>query len=250
MPRRLPIGPPERQAVGSGGAFVYSGSVADLPLDLANGLAVRLERALDVEGKIPRAFENLGPIHGADLLLTDPGGGMRAAQLANLGAHVTVLGDAAVQATLTAIAAGLPGSASARIGTASSTGMPDASLDVVANCWSGFRDDPAGELAEAERILRPGGRVLILHDYGRDDVSRLRPADLPEYAWSHPRGWFLQAGFKVRVIHCWWTFADLDDARDFLATGFGEAGRTVADGLSRPRLSYNVAIYHRTHGAH
>ena len=27
---------------------------------------------------------------------------------------------------------------------------------------------------------------------------------------------------------------------------FGEAGRTMADTLHRPRLSYNVAVYHRT----
>ena len=224
--------------------------MADLPLVLANGLAARLERALDVEGKIPRAFDSLAPLAGADLLLTDARGGLRAAQFADLGARVTLLGPAADLADLTAIAAALPGPASARAGTAAATGMADSNLDVVASCWAGFRDDPVGELTEAQRILRPGGRLLILHDYGRDDVSGLRSAELPEYTtWGRRDGWFLRTGFKVRVIHCWWTFADLDDARDFLGAGFGEAGRTVAAGLTRPRLSYNVAVYHRTHGA-
>jgi hypothetical protein len=49
----------------------------------------------------------------------------------------------------------------------------------------------------------------------------------------------------MRVLHCWWTFADLDAARSFLGDAFGAGGLTLADGLRRPRLSYNVAIYHR-----
>ncbi len=54
------------------------------------------------------------------------------------------------------------------------------------------------------------------------------------------------SGFKIRVLHCWWTFDSLDEARAFLDAAFGEAGRTVAGRLTRPRLSYNVAVYHRT----
>ena len=61
-------------------------------------------------------------------------------------------------------------------------------------------------------LLRDGGRLLVVHDYGRDDVSRLRPADLPEYtSWSRRDGWFLRNGFRVRVIHAWWTFESLED---------------------------------------
>ena len=80
-------------------------------------------------------------------------------------------------------------------------------------------------------------------------MSRLRPADLPEYTtWSRRDGWFLRNGFRVRVIHAWWTFESLEDAGDFLAGAFGEIGRSVGSGLKRPRLAYNVAIYHRTKG--
>jgi len=52
----------------------------------------------------------------------------------------------------------------------------------------------------------------------------------------------------VRVIHAWWTFDTIEDAASFLDEGFGEVGRTVGAGLRRPRLSYNVAIYHWTKG--
>ena len=54
----------------------------------------------------------------------------------------------------------------------------------------------------------------MLHDYGRDDVSRLR-GDLPEYGLLSRRdGPFLRGGFKVRVVHCFWTFESLDEADD------------------------------------
>jgi hypothetical protein len=87
----------------------------------------------------------------------------------------------------------------------------------------------------------------VVHDYGRDDVSRLFPPDRPEYGpWSHRFGPFLKGGFRVRVLHCFWEFADLDAASSFLAEAFGDAGAAVAATLKRPRLSYNVAVYHRS----
>jgi len=210
---------------------------------------VRLSSALDREGKIPRAFEALGPVAGRDVVLVDAGGGMRARQLAELGARLTLLErDGPRVAALRADVADLTGVTIAE-GSFARTNLPDSSADIVISCWSAFRDDLPGELGEAERILRPGGRLLVLHDYGRDDVSRLRGPDLPEYgAWSRRDGWFLQHGFKVRVLHCWWTFETVEDAQAFLGDAFGAVGREVGAGLRRPRLSYNVAIYHRTRG--
>ena len=200
--------------------------MADLPIDLANGLAERLARILDVEAKIPRAFEALGPVGGRDVLLLDGTDGIRARQLAELGARVTF-----------AAANGPAG-----------IDTPDGSADVMVSLWTAFRGELGPAVAEAERVLRPGGRLLVLHDYGRDDVSRLR-GDLPEYGLLSRRdGPFLRGGFKVRVVHSYWTFDSMDEAREFLGDAFGEAGAAVAAGMTRPRLSYNVAIYHRTFG--
>ncbi len=200
--------------------------MADLPFDLGDGLAARLALAFDREEKIVRALEALGPIAGRDLLVVDPAGGMRRAQLAERGARI-----------VEAVPGGL-------------TAHAPASADVIVGFWSAFRAPGEDEFAEAERVLRLDGRLLVVHDYGRDDVSRLA-GDRPEYgSWSRRDGWFLRSGFRIRVIHCFWTFESIDEARDFLEAAFGEVGATVADSLRRPRLSYNVAIYHRTRGEH
>ena len=101
-------------------------------------------------------------------------------------------------------------------------------------------------------MLRPGGRLLVVHDYGRDDVSLLLDDEALErehVEWSRRDGWFLLHDFKVRVLHCWWTFDSLEQAHDVLVAGFGAPGTAVAQRMRRPRLSYKVAIYHRTLGA-
>jgi hypothetical protein len=128
-------------------------------------------------------------------------------------------------------------------------GVAAASVDVVTGFWTSFRGAAVAEVAAAERVIRPGGRLLVVHDYGRDDVSHLRGPQ-PEYGpWTKRNGPFLNNGFKVRVIHCFWTFESMEACAEFLADAFDEAGRAVAAGLKRPRLTYNVAVYHRSFGA-
>jgi hypothetical protein len=200
--------------------------VSDLPIDLEEPLATQLARAVDVEGKIPRALDALGQLAGRDVLAVDAGG-LRVGQLEGLGARVRVSGSIAEAA-----------------------GVPEESVDAVVGWWSSFRGVDPAEIAGADRVLRGGGRVLVVHDYGRDDVSALL-GERPEYTtWGRRDGPFLSNGFRIRVLHCWWTFGSTDEAADFLAQAFGDAGRAVAERLRRPRLSYNVAVYHRAKLGH
>ena len=201
--------------------------MSDLPVTLPDPLARQLALALDVEGKIPRALDALGPLSDRDVAFVDGEPGRLAERLNQLGARVRQVdwGDTDEEA------------------------LADPWADALVSCWSAFRGVDAAEIAEAARIVRPGGRLLVVHDYGRDDVSQLHAGegDRPEYGlWSRRDGPFLANGFKVRVVHCWWTFDSVDVARAFVGEAFGAAGRAFGAALKRPRLSYNVAIYHRT----
>jgi SAM-dependent methyltransferase len=199
--------------------------MADIPFQLADPLAERLRAVIDVEGKIIRALESLGPLAERDVALVDVPAGPLLDRLT---------------------AAGIEGLA-VPIGETFRLDVPDASLDAVVSLWSGFRGVDPAALAEVDRALRPDGCLLVVHDYGHDDICGLGEPDAPEYrSWSRREGPFLSGGgFKVRVVHCFWTFPSIEEAQSFLGEAFGERGAAIGETLRRPRLSWNVAIYHR-----
>lgn len=197
--------------------------MSNLPVSLPVELEPALVGAIDPPGKLVAALASLGPVQGRDVVVIDADAGPFVEGLRAAGARV----------------ASVPISAPLRLGG-------EASVDVVIGLWSAFRGVDAADIAEVDRVLRPGGRLLVVHDYGRDDVSHLR-GDGPEYgAWSHRSGPFLTGGFRVRVVHCFWEFGSLEAAGAFLGAAFGAPGSEHAGTLKRPRLSWNVAIYHRT----
>ena len=199
--------------------------MSQLPVELPPALAARLRSAFDPEAKVARALDALGPVAGHDVVVIDGEGSPVTETIVSLGARV-------LPATLTDPLR-LP--------------APDASADVVVGLWSAFRGPSGADQAEVDRVLRPGGRQLVVHDYGRDDVSRLLEPNRPEYGpWSQRTGPFLRGGFRIRVLHCWWAFDSLDDAREFLVAAFRERGSEVTATLRRPRMAYNVAVYHRS----
>jgi hypothetical protein len=201
--------------------------VAQFPVELAPDLASRLRRAFDPEAKIARALDALGPVGARDVIVVDGAGSPVTEAIAGLGARVV---EVSPERPFRLAA-------------------PDASADAIVGLWSSFRGTSPDERREVDRVLRPAGRHLVVHDYGRDDVSRLFDGDREEYgAWSQRTGPFLRGGFRVRVLHCWWTFETLEDAADFLAAAFANRGAELAQTLRRPRLAYNVAVSHRSRG--
>jgi len=204
----------------------------DAPFHLADGrLQARLLACVDVEDKIPRTLATLGSMAGRrTLLLGARAGSFRARQLDVLGARVVTWPDLA----------GPP--------------HPAEPFDVAVAWWEGFDDrgpDPVAPLAPVTGLLAPGARLLVVQDYGRDEVAPLYadPArDARLRAWSQRDGPVLGAGFKVRTLHCRWTFPDQSSAVDLLPRAFPATGAAVAALMKHPRLDYRVAVYHRIVG--
>jgi len=232
------------------GRALYSGPVGDLPFPIAGDeVAERLLRVLDVEGKIPRALDALGPLGGCDVVLLDAAPRCRVAQLVALGARLTVVDRDAAGGPVGS-GAPVPEGMCVIAGTPAATGLPDASSDAVVALWTALAAPATAELAEADRILRPGGRLLVLQDYGRDDLDPVRGPERTDQlvSWSRRDGWYLCHGFRIHVVHAFWTFESIEAAASLLRDAFGPAGEGVGARLHRPRLAHNVVVYHRTQG--
>ena len=196
-------------------------------------LRSRLLRAIDAEARVPAALQALGPVTDRDVCVLEGADGRLAGQLLALGGWIRTVPDASSE---------------------SLAALPDDRADVLVSGWTGFRPGTPEwdeQLAHARRMLRPDGRLLVVHDYGRDEVTGLfaDPSRAAErIAWSRPSGPFLGHGFRVRVLHCWWQWDTQAEATDLLTRGFGDAGAAVAAGMRRPRLAWKVAVYHLAMG--
>ena len=209
--------------------------MADLPFEPADaGSTQRLLRAVDAEGKIPRALEVHGSFAGRDVVLLGASR-ERARWLTEAGARLTVVAE--------------PAAAPVAEPAAAPDWPSDASADIVVAFWAAF-DGPnrAEQLAHAERLLRPGGQLLVVLDYGRDDLDVVRGAERTAslVAWSRRDGWFLSQGFRIRVIHTFWRFETIEEGGELLRAAYGPAAEPAISRLRRPRLAHNVAVYHWT----
>jgi hypothetical protein len=203
--------------------------LADAPTRLTDAaLRERLGAAFDPEQKIDRAVASLLKLPGARVIAVDSAGSERARRLEQAGAVVST------------------------VQTVGRTRLAPGSADAVVGFWNilaGSASRTATELRSIERLLAPGGVVIAVHDYGRDDASPLL-ADAAHQRelvqWSQRNGPFLGHGFKVHVLHCWWQFASVEEAGKVLGAAFGPEGERFAASLRRPRVSHKVAVYHRT----
>jgi hypothetical protein len=220
--------------------------VADLPFVPADPEAsARLIAAFDAEGKINRALTALGSLAGADVVLLG-GAPTRAAALAAAGARVVVLPISPADAPA-APSGPLPDDLVAR----AVNGLPAASCDAIVGLWSTFAGPSPASMAAVDRALRPDGRLVVVQDYGRDDLDDIRGRDRTAelVAWSRRGGWYLGAGFRIKVLHVFWQATSATESAALLEAAFGSAGRRAAAGLRRSRIAHNVAVYYLARSA-
>ena len=99
-------------------------------------------------------------------------------------------------------------------------------------------------------MLRPGGRLVVIGYYGRDDVAPLLE---PEgsmaraiEATQRRTGWWLRHGFKIKVVHSRVDLGDTELAHELLPRLYGDRGRAYLMAPHRPSLRLNLGLYHRS----
>jgi SAM-dependent methyltransferase len=124
-----------------------------------------------------------------------------------------------------------------RHGRAQRLPVRSASVDVV-HARTAYFFGPGCEpgLAEAERVLRPGGALLIVDlDVTSEPYGSWMRADLPHYDPAAVERFFARAGFGCRRVATEWRFATAADLEAVLKIEFSRpvAEQAIAESLQR-----------------
>jgi SAM-dependent methyltransferase len=152
-----------------------------------------------------------------------------------------------VEARRRAAASGQP---NLRIVEGTDTALPlrDGAVDVVLSGHITPEDRCLPAIAEAMRVLRPGGRLIALGYYGRDDVAELLDPEVASHATEATRrrtGWWIRHGFKIKVVHARIDLGDEAAAMELLPRLYGDRGRAFLMGPHPSQLRVRLGLYHR-----
>jgi SAM-dependent methyltransferase len=213
-------------------------------------LHARLAAAIDPDRKVLDALERIAPLSGKRIADVGTGIGHYPMLLARrTGRTYGVESDPALLAEARRLAAESH-QPNIRIVEGDALRLPlrDGAVDFVlsADIWPDDASLPA--IAEAMRVLRPGGRLIAIAYYGRDDVAPLLDPETVARAIesTHRRtGWWLRNGFKIKVVHSRVDLSDVDLAHDLLPRLYGDRGRAYLMAGHRPYLRLNLGLFHR-----
>lgn len=218
--------------------------------DADAALHARLGAAIDPERKVLAALERIVPISGRRIADVGTGIGHYPMLLARrTGRTYGVEADPELLAEARRRAAGSR-QPNIRIVEGDITSLPlrDGAVDIVLTAQIEPDDGSAPAIAEAMRVLRPGGRLVVIGYYGRDDMAALLEPEVVAHALEATQrrsGWWLRNGFKIKVVHARIDLADDGLAHELLPRLYGDRGRAFLMG-PRPRsLRLNLGLYHR-----
>jgi SAM-dependent methyltransferase len=215
-----------------------------------SALHERLSQAIDPERRVLAALERITPLSGRRIADVGTGIGHYPMLLARrTGRTYGIEADPELlaEARRRAAEAHQP---NIRIVEGSPTALPlrDATVDIVLTGAIEPDDTSLPVIEEALRVLRPGGRLIAMGYYGRDDVSVLLEPEVAEHARAathHRDGWWLRHGFKIKVVHARLDLGDAETAHELLPRLCGDRGRAFLMGPHPSSLRLNLGLFHR-----
>jgi SAM-dependent methyltransferase len=213
-------------------------------------LHARLTAAIDPDRKVLDALERIVPLSGKRIADVGTGIGHYPMLLARrTGRTYGIEADPELlaEARRRAAEAHQP---NIRIVEGSPTSLPlrDGAVDIVLTAGIDPEDSSLPAIDEALRVLRPGGRLVAIGYYGRDDVAQLLEPEVVAAAMDATQrrtGWWLRNGFKIKVVHARVDLSDPELAHELLPRLYGDRGRAYLMAPHRPSLRLNLGLYHR-----
>ena len=213
-------------------------------------LHARLGEAIDPDRKVLAALERITPLSGRRIADVGTGIGHYPMLLARrTGRTYGIESDPKLLAVARerASASHQP---NIRIVEGAPTALPlrDATVDIVLTSAIDPDDESLAAVEEALRVLRPGGRLIAVGFYGRDDVSGLLEPEVVAHvreATQRRSGWWLRQGFKIKVVHARIDVGDPETAHELLPRLYGDRGRAFLMAPHRSSLRLNLGLYHR-----
>ncbi len=122
-------------------------------------------------------------------------------------------------------------------------------VDIVLNAALAADDASLPAVDEALRLLRPGGTLIAIGHYGRDDLAAVLEPEVVAHtvaATQRRSGWWFRHGFRLKVVHTRIEFRDPETAHRLLATLYGDRGRAFLMGRGGVSLELKLGLFHRS----
>jgi SAM-dependent methyltransferase len=205
-----------------------------------------MAQAIDPERRIPAAMQAAGPIEGRILLDVGAGVGDRTILYARLAEHVYALEPDPKALPILRGRIKSSGASNVTVLPAGAEAIPleEDSVDVAYATWTYFFG-PGSEpgLGEVERVVRPGGDIVVVQNYGHDELSQLwTPEEAECEEWP---AWFAEHGFACEIVETEWRFQAAEEAKAVLGFLWGEGAEAPVRESGRVEFGYKVAVYHR-----
>ncbi|HSM38224.1 MAG TPA: methyltransferase domain-containing protein [Candidatus Limnocylindrales bacterium] len=213
-------------------------------------LLARLGDVIDPERKVLAALERITPLSGKRIADVGTGIGHYPMLLARrTGRTYGIEADDELRAAARE-RAGAAHQPNIRIVAGAPDRLPlhDGAVDVVLSGTIEPDDASLPAVDEALRVLRPGGRLVVMGYYGRDDVASLLEPEVVRHALEATRrrtGWWLRNGFKIKVVHSRMNLEDESTALELLPLLYGDRGRAFLMGPHPSSLELKLGLYHR-----